>query len=228
MGLASAIVFGTPDGLSYTIRMNESVLTGRSASEFIASGFADLQTSLLQSIINLYKPKNESRVFLDLQASRMPLMVDTNLFKTILPLYFPFIFAYSIAQLVIFVVTEKSQKLREHMRMAGLRDSVYWISWLTTQLIFVIISTIPFEGLLYATGIFHHTSAFFYFLFIFSKSQNFSSLSLLLIAIQIQLQISPNENSLNLFLCFPISDRVVVLLTDRSVPDLPHVLRLRI
>eukprot|EP01122_Echinamoeba_exundans_P013326 TRINITY_DN5802_c0_g1_i1.p1 TRINITY_DN5802_c0_g1~~TRINITY_DN5802_c0_g1_i1.p1 ORF type:complete len:855 (+),score=115.89 TRINITY_DN5802_c0_g1_i1:76-2640(+) len=181
MGLASGIVFESPDGLSYAIKMNESVLTGRSASEFIASGFADLQTSLLQSILNFYKPKNESRVSLDLQASRMPLLVDTNLFKTILPLYFPFIFAYSIAQLVIFVVTEKSVKLREHMRMAGLRDSVYWISWLFTQLIFVIISTIPFEGLLYATGIFRYTNPFLIFLMFFGYAFSLLSFGLILV-----------------------------------------------
>lgn len=110
-------------------------------------------------VANFYRPKNESPYTFELSGVSMTQVLDTNIFKYILPLYFPFIFAYSLSQLVIFIVSEKSQKLREHMRMAGVRDSVYWTSWLVTQLSFVIVSILLFEGLLYAVGIFKYTSA---------------------------------------------------------------------
>lgn len=41
-----------------------------------------------------------------------------------------------------YIVYEKENKLREGMRMMGLKDSVFWISWFIPNAIIALISTL--------------------------------------------------------------------------------------
>lgn len=46
--------------------------------------------------------------------------------RNIVPLYMVFAWAQFIVYMMMLVVEEKEKKLKESMKMMGLRDSVYW------------------------------------------------------------------------------------------------------
>lgn len=50
----------------------------------------------------------------------------TTVLRSIVPLYMVFAWAQFIIYLMMLVVEEKEKKIKEGMKMMGLRDSVYW------------------------------------------------------------------------------------------------------
>lgn len=46
-----------------------------------------------------------------------------------LPLYMTLAWIYSVAMIVKAIVAEKEARLKETVRIMGLRGSVYWLSW---------------------------------------------------------------------------------------------------
>ncbi|XP_069935833.1 cholesterol transporter ABCA5 isoform X2 [Cherax quadricarinatus] len=58
--------------------------------------------------------------------------------RNIVPLYMVFAWAQFIVYLMNLVVEEKEKKIKESMKMMGLRDSVYWLSWFAVYAAYVV------------------------------------------------------------------------------------------
>lgn len=53
--------------------------------------------------------------------------IDTeNILRSIIPLYMVICLSQFITPMLIVVVDEKEKKIKESMKMVGLRDSVFW------------------------------------------------------------------------------------------------------
>jgi len=88
-----------------------------------------------------------------------------------LAFFFLLTFFTPMYRLISFVVDEKSSRAREGMKIMGLRDSPYWLSWFLYYLIVVTIISVCAAGIL-KINIFLNTSYtllfFFFWLYGFS------------------------------------------------------------
>jgi ATP-binding cassette subfamily A (ABC1) protein 5 len=62
--------------------------------------------------------------------------------RSIIPIYMVMSLSQFIPPMLMVVVDEKEKKIKESMRMVGLRDSVFWLSWLTVYSVSVTICVI--------------------------------------------------------------------------------------
>ncbi|KAH9638909.1 hypothetical protein HF086_004439 [Spodoptera exigua] len=71
------------------------------------------------------------------------------IFRVIMPMYMVMTLSQFITYLLMFVVGEKEKKIREGMRIMGLKESVYWGSWFLIYAVFVTILSIVSTVLLF-------------------------------------------------------------------------------
>lgn len=81
--------------------------------------------------------------------------------------YLPFMFVYIMQQMCNMLVVEKSNKIKEAMKMMGLKASTYYLSWLITQVGMALISIIPIIALVFGVGLFGNSSAILIILCLF-------------------------------------------------------------
>ncbi|XP_026331721.1 ATP-binding cassette sub-family A member 5-like, partial [Hyposmocoma kahamanoa] len=86
------------------------------------------------------------------------------IFRVIMPMYMVMTLSQFITYLLMFVVGEKEKKIREGMRIMGLKDSVYWGSWFLIYAVFVTILSIVSTVLLFTLKVFQHSSYILIFL----------------------------------------------------------------
>ncbi|XP_017782555.1 PREDICTED: ATP-binding cassette sub-family A member 5-like [Nicrophorus vespilloides] len=91
-------------------------------------------------------------------------------FRVVIPLYMVMALSQFITYLLILIVGEKERKIKEGMKMMGLRDSVFWLSWFIIYGIFVLVLSTVCCGLLYVLRVFQNTNLFVIFLLIFLYS----------------------------------------------------------
>ena len=89
---------------------------------------------------------------------------DQTIFDGIKSYYFTLIYMFSLTSFVVNVVAEKEKKNIEHMKLMGLNESIYWISWILTYLIQFTIFNFFIVVLMYAINFFKSFSitVFFY------------------------------------------------------------------
>uniref|UniRef100_A0AAR5Q584 ABC transporter domain-containing protein n=1 Tax=Dendroctonus ponderosae TaxID=77166 RepID=A0AAR5Q584_DENPD len=87
--------------------------------------------------------------------------------RVLIPLYTVIALSQFITYLLILIVGEKEQKIKEGMRIMGLYDSVFWLSWFIIYAIFVLLLTIICCTLLFALNIFTNTCFIMVFMLIF-------------------------------------------------------------
>lgn len=75
-----------------------------------------------------------------------------------IPLYMVMALSQFITYLLILIVGEKENKIKEGMRIMGLRDSVFWLSWFIIYAVFVIFLSIVCCVLLFTLKVFQNTS----------------------------------------------------------------------
>ncbi|XP_060806687.1 cholesterol transporter ABCA5 [Amyelois transitella] len=125
----------------------------------------------LQMLVDYVKIKLDSgRAFPppDIQLLQFPKRQHTGdwlvIFRVIMPMYMVMTLSQFITYLLMFVVGEKENKIREGMRIMGLKDSVYWGSWFLIYAVFVTILSLVSTVLLFTLKVFQHSSYVLIFL----------------------------------------------------------------
>ncbi|CAK1589994.1 unnamed protein product [Parnassius mnemosyne] len=134
--------------------------------QYYYSGFLALQ-SLIDYIkikIDTGSPLPPPRVDLRQFPKRQHTGDWLVIFRVIMPMYMVMTLSQFITYLLMFVVGEKEKKIREGMRIMGLKDTAYWGSWFLIYAVFVTILSIVSTVLLFTLGVFQHSSYILIFL----------------------------------------------------------------
>eukprot|EP01107_Rhizomastix_libera_P008070 TRINITY_DN23141_c0_g1_i1.p1 TRINITY_DN23141_c0_g1~~TRINITY_DN23141_c0_g1_i1.p1 ORF type:complete len:786 (+),score=179.91 TRINITY_DN23141_c0_g1_i1:1-2358(+) len=103
-----------------------------------------------------------------------------NLYGAIYQNFFFFIELLTIISLVTNVTKERQTKMKEYLKMAGLKTSVYWLSWVATQSIILIINLSLFVIISAIFNILPKVNYFLLFVFVFFFSSCTTMLALLI------------------------------------------------
>uniref|UniRef100_A0A8C7T2V0 P-type phospholipid transporter n=1 Tax=Oncorhynchus mykiss TaxID=8022 RepID=A0A8C7T2V0_ONCMY len=111
---------------------------------YIWGGFAYLQDMMDHGIIRAHTNKSQP---LGVFAQQMPYpcYVDDVFLRSLarsLPLYMTLAWIYSVAMIVKGIVMEKEARLKETVRMMGLRSSTYWLSWAVSSMLPLAVSAL--------------------------------------------------------------------------------------
>ncbi|XP_073948704.1 LOW QUALITY PROTEIN: cholesterol transporter ABCA5-like [Choristoneura fumiferana] len=134
--------------------------------QYYYSGFLAMQTLIDFTKIKLDTgtafppPRVELRQFPKRQHTGDWLVI----FRVIMPMYMVMTLSQFITYLLMFVVGEKEKKIREGMRIMGLKDSVYWLSWFLIYAVFVTVLSVVSTVLLFTLKVFQHSSYILIFL----------------------------------------------------------------
>ncbi|XP_062612170.1 cholesterol transporter ABCA5-like [Saccostrea cucullata] len=134
--------------------------------KYLHTGFSMIQvatdTALLRShfgITSIQPP--------DLSFQLMPLdkyQPDTSYIQIISSLYFVLAYAQFVNFLAANIVNDKEKKIKEGMKMMGLRDSAYWASWACVYFILITIVTAVVTLIAYVAQFYKNSNMFFFFL----------------------------------------------------------------
>ena len=94
------------------------------------------------------------------------------LIAEVLPLFLLAIFVFPLFRTVYRVVSEKETKVRESMRMMGMKDISYWMSWITYYTIINLILSLLVFAMLYLSDSISYTSPLILFLITFLYGQS--------------------------------------------------------
>ncbi|RZF33664.1 hypothetical protein LSTR_LSTR007042 [Laodelphax striatellus] len=157
---------------SYTRRANVFVNSGNCpADAYVSSGFLGMQllidftkmkiqTDLSKS--NFEYPKLTIDMFPKEELNEV-WMVD---FKSFIPFYISMAISQFITYLLILIVGEKEKRIKEGMKIMGVKDSVYWPAWFILYAGVVLIISVIATIMLYAVGLFEHSNSFLIFLLV--------------------------------------------------------------
>nr|XP_046235853.1 phospholipid-transporting ATPase ABCA1-like isoform X1 [Scatophagus argus] len=111
---------------------------------YIWGGFAYLQDMMDHAIIQVQTSTTQP---LGVFAQQMPYpcFVDDGFLRTLarsLPLYMTLAWIYSVAMIVKAIVAEKEARLKETVRIMGLRSGIYWLSWAASSVLPLAISAL--------------------------------------------------------------------------------------
>ena len=81
--------------------------------------------------------------------------------------YFTLFFQQSLNILVTKIVAEKENKIKENMRIMGMYDTAFWLSWVLTYLLPFTILNVFVSILMIATGYFRTVNLTIIFFFLF-------------------------------------------------------------
>uniref|UniRef100_A0A669E1K7 ABC transporter domain-containing protein n=1 Tax=Oreochromis niloticus TaxID=8128 RepID=A0A669E1K7_ORENI len=177
-----------PPYVKYKIRMDvdevESTRTVRRRSwtpgardnpyndlRYIWGGFAYLQDMIDHGIIRAHTSKTQP---LGVFAQQMPYpcYVDDAFLRSLgssLPLYMTLAWIYSVAMIIKGIVAEKEARLKETMRIMGLRSDIYWLSWAVSSVLVLAVSSLLLTLILKYGKILQYSdpSVIFVFLLVF-------------------------------------------------------------
>lgn len=88
------------------------------------------------------------------------------LIRIIIPIYMVMALSQFIAYLLILIVGEKEKKIKEGMKIMGLKDSVFWLSWFIIYGVFVLFLSVICVVLLYSLKVFTNTNFLLIFILI--------------------------------------------------------------
>ncbi|CAF0971462.1 unnamed protein product, partial [Brachionus calyciflorus] len=101
-------------------------------NKIVYNGLAYLQYKLDASIKKFINPKLS---YPKIKIQNMPknsFVKEQTIFDGIKAYYFTLLYVYSLTTFVINIVAEKEKKIKELMKMMGLKDSIFWFSWIST------------------------------------------------------------------------------------------------
>lgn len=139
-----------------------SIETGRNcpANNYFTSGFMALQMIMDITKIRLDTKNNEITVP-GIKLEMFPKEAFTAdwmlAFRVVIPLYMVVALSQFITYLLILIVGEKENKIKEGMKIMGLKDSVFWLSWFIIYAIFVLLLSAVAVVLLFTLQMFQHT-----------------------------------------------------------------------
>nr|XP_022313180.1 ATP-binding cassette sub-family A member 5-like isoform X3 [Crassostrea virginica]XP_022313182.1 ATP-binding cassette sub-family A member 5-like isoform X3 [Crassostrea virginica]XP_022313183.1 ATP-binding cassette sub-family A member 5-like isoform X3 [Crassostrea virginica] len=103
----------------------------------------------------------------DVSFQLMPLdkyQPDTSYIQIISSLYMVMAYAQFVNFLTANIVNDKEKKIKEGMKMMGLRDSAYWASWAALYLMLITVVTIVITIIAYAAQFYKNSNMFLFFL----------------------------------------------------------------
>ena len=89
---------------------------------------------------------------------------DTSYIQIISSLYMVMAYAQFVNFLTANIVNDKEKKIKEGMKMMGLRDSAYWASWAALYLMLITVVTIVITIIAYAAQFYKNSNMFLFFL----------------------------------------------------------------
>ncbi|XP_059720093.1 cholesterol transporter ABCA5 isoform X1 [Haemorhous mexicanus] len=191
------VVFQGP--LSYQLRFRHSVAMGSLYSEsratcsslrkscesvtYWSSGFTALQACIDAAIIQL---KTNHSVWEQLELTRAMVMGEAavveidNFPRAIILIYLVIAFSPFGYYLAIHIVAEKERKLKEFLKILGLHDTAFWLSWVLLYVSLIFVMSILMAVIATASSLFPQSSAFVIFLlfFLYGVSSVFFALML--------------------------------------------------
>lgn len=167
-------------------KYQKNVITDYQTS-FVQSGFLTIQNLLINSIIHQINDKGKLN-YPDLVNVFVPMhgqdYIQDNFMTNLSGTLGFFMFVTSlvpVCRMISKVVTEKESKVREAMKMMGLKDTPYWLSWfIMYSLIYFIIALF---SMFISFGIFKYSNKFIVFLMFFLYGQSCLAFSVLISAI---------------------------------------------
>ncbi|XP_072383028.1 cholesterol transporter ABCA5-like [Diabrotica undecimpunctata] len=130
------------------------------------SGFLALQTLLDYTQIRRDNP-TQNIPYISLEICPKPAVTVgdwANTIRIIVPVYMVIALSQFITYLIILIVGEKEKKIKEGMKLMGLMDKVFWLSWLIIYTFFVLFLATVSVLLLYFFKIFDHVNLLLIFI----------------------------------------------------------------
>jgi len=91
-------------------------------------------------------------------------------FHKVIPLYVVIALSQFVTYLLVQLVGEKERKIKEGMKIMGLRELVFWCSWFNIYTAYVIVLSLASTIILYLLGVFNNTNWILIFLLVFLYS----------------------------------------------------------
>ncbi|XP_066591826.1 cholesterol transporter ABCA5-like [Prorops nasuta] len=139
-----------------------SIETGGSCpvNNYLYSGFLALQM-LIDTTKIQFETGDNNVAMPDIRLEMFPKEAFTAdwmlAFRVVIPLYMVLALSQFITYLLILIVGEKENKIKEGMKIMGLKDSVFWLSWFIIYSIFVLLLSAVGVVLLFTLQMFQHT-----------------------------------------------------------------------
>ncbi|KAK6171363.1 hypothetical protein SNE40_019569 [Patella caerulea] len=151
-------------------------------NNFLTSGFIWLQNAIDTALIRVNK-SNPSVLMPDVSVQLMPkgpFTSDISIIQTLASIYFVFAYSLFINFLTTNIVAEKEKKIREGMKMMGLKDVVFWLSWSLIYAALILLVTIIVIIIAYASNFLPNSNIFLLFLMLFLYGLSIINLAFLL------------------------------------------------
>ncbi|GAB1598321.1 ATP-binding cassette sub-family A member 7-like [Argonauta hians] len=135
--------------------------------KYFTHGFIYLQDMIDHAIIGQMSGQTATSGVYTLQFP-YPCYLEDRFTKTIsksLPLFMVLAWIFSVAMIVKNVVYEKEKRLKEVMKIMGLKNRVYWMSWFIDAFLIMMLSVILLVITLKCGHVIEHSDAFLLFLF---------------------------------------------------------------
>ena len=118
------------------------------ANSYWGAGFTTLQYLVDDTLMTI---RNSSFEIPKLKIRQLPKKAYNDhgysqstmtVFRSIVPLYITLSMSMFITPMLTVVVDEKEKKIKETLKMVGLRDSVFWLSWFFVYAFLILISSL--------------------------------------------------------------------------------------
>ncbi|CAK9823283.1 Cholesterol transporter ABCA5 [Anthophora retusa] len=139
-----------------------SIETGGSCpvNNYLHSGFLALQMIMDTTKIRL-DTGNIDVTMPDIKLEMFPKEAFTAdwmlAFRVVIPLFMVLALSQFVTYLLILIVGEKEKQIKEGMKIMGLKDSVFWLSWFIIYGVFVLLLSAVGVILLFTLQMFQHT-----------------------------------------------------------------------
>ncbi|KAM5273748.1 cholesterol transporter ABCA5 [Ctenodactylus gundi] len=153
------------------------------AAQYWSSGFTVLQASIDAAIIEL---KTNVSVWNELESTKAVIMgesavVEIDIFpRGVILIYLVIAFSPFGYFLAIHIVAEKEKKLKEFLKIMGLHDTAFWLSWVLLYINLIFLMSLLMAVIATASSLFPQSSSFVIFLlfFLYGLSSVFFALML--------------------------------------------------
>ncbi|XP_053669271.1 cholesterol transporter ABCA5-like [Anopheles marshallii] len=130
-------------------------------NQYYYSGFIALQTLLDYTKIRIVT-QNEELQIPHITLEMFPKEAYTGnwmvAFRLVIPIYMVMALSQFITYLLILIVGEKENHIKEGLKIMGLRDSVFWCGWFVIYAVFVTFLSFVSVILVFSLGVFQHTN----------------------------------------------------------------------
>lgn len=192
---------GTPSGMmNYTIRMpygatplSQQMYTGGGecreaeparknclANTYLYSGFTRIQVAIDTLLVQMTAPGPVNLTRPQISVQMLPKTEwkpNVSTIQALASIYFVLAYSPFISFLSVNLVYEKEKKLKEAMRMMGMRDSAFWLAWGTVYTVMILLVTAVVVLLAFVARFFEQSNLFIFYLILFLYGLSIVNLS---------------------------------------------------